>query len=86
MSPHQHPHADHLLPHDDNAEGAVLGSILIENSKLATAREILVGTDFYKDANKKVFLAMGRLADRGSGVDEITLKDELERTGELEAR
>jgi DnaB helicase-like protein/AAA domain-containing protein len=79
------PDSDRLLPHDENAERAVLGSILIENSKLAVVQEVLVGKDFYKDANVKLFLAMGRLAERGSGVDEITLKDELQRTGELEA-
>jgi len=61
-----------------------LGSILIENPQLAMARKTLTPCDFYKDAHGKIFRSMEHLADQGSGIDEITVKDELTRTGELE--
>jgi len=76
---------DQLLPHDIDAERAVLGSVLIENSQLAPVRETLTARDFYKDAHGKIFRTMERLADQGGGIDEITVKDELARTGDLEA-
>src|SRR5262245_54396233 len=74
---------DRLLPHDDAAERAVLGSILIENAKLSAAQQMLDWTDFYKDAHGTIFRTMERLADQGFGIDEITVKDELARTGDL---
>ena len=75
---------DRILPHEYAAEPAVLGSILIDNSKLPVALESLAHSHFYKEANGRICQAMGRLADRGYGIDEITLRDELVRTGELE--
>src|SRR6185369_14105457 len=75
---------DCLLPHDDNAESAVLGSVLIDDSKLTALREILTDSDFYRLRNSTIFEAMRNLGDRGVPVDDITLKDELKRTGKLE--
>src|SRR5438093_13449966 len=79
------PANDHVLPQDERAEAAVLGSILIENSRLAPVREILAAGEFCKDAHTKIFRTMEHLADEGIGIDEITVKDELAQTGELEA-
>ena len=45
------------LPHDDEAEKAVLGAILLNSSALETAMEILQPNDFYHSGNEIIFKA-----------------------------
>jgi len=73
------------LPHSVDAERSVLGSILIENQAINRAQEILREGDFYRDTHRKIFKVMEVLSERASAIDEITLKEELLRQGELEA-
>ncbi len=73
------------LPHSLDAERSVLGSILIENQSINRAQEILRDTDFYRDPHRRIFRVMENLSERAAAIDEITLKEELAKTGELEA-
>jgi replicative DNA helicase len=73
------------LPHNLEAERSVLGSILIENQAINRAQEILRETDFYRDTHRKIYRVMEHLSERATVIDEITLKDELARQGELDA-
>jgi hypothetical protein len=75
---------DRTLPHSIDAERAVLGAALVDPRALRAAREHLSPRSFYRDAHERIFAADLRLADRGVPLDIVTLKDELERSGDLE--
>lgn len=69
---------DKAMPRDENAEMAVLGSILCENTALDEVCEIITPDDFYSELNKQIFTAMIRLAERREGIDAITIGNEME--------
>lgn len=71
------------LPFSIEAERAVLGSLLINDSYLATATEIITAEDFYTPAHKLIFQAIVSLSSQQKRVDLITLQDELEKLGAL---
>ncbi|MHB8174021.1 MAG: DnaB-like helicase N-terminal domain-containing protein, partial [Nitrospirota bacterium] len=76
-------------PQNLDAEQSILGAILLENTSIDKALELIMPDDFYKEAHRKIFLAMIDLADHGEAIDLITLpealrkKEELEKTGGL---
>jgi replicative DNA helicase len=76
--------ADRTLPHNLEAERSVLGAILIQNDAYNMAAELLRPEDFYRDAHRRIFDKIIALAERGMGVDFVTLKEELGRAGELD--
>jgi replicative DNA helicase len=76
--------ADRPLPHNLEAERAVLGAVLIENNAFNYAAAILTGRDFYRDAHRRIFEKMVQLNERGDAIDFVTLKEELGRSGDLE--
>ena len=75
-----------ILPHNLEAEAAVLGGILL-NPKEALNRvlEILVGgaEDFYSPAHQDIFDAMLRLEEAGKSIDIITLEEDLSTNDKL---
>ena len=77
--------SERSLPHNLEAERCVLGSILIHNDAFNSAAELLDADDFYRDAHRRVFDRMVDLNERGEAIDLVTLKDELGRTGDLDA-
>ncbi|GGV10143.1 replicative DNA helicase [Lactobacillus acetotolerans] len=72
------------IPHDDEAEKAVLGAIFIDPEAIADASVIVQPEDFYKRANQLTFQAMLDLSDRGDAIDPLTLQDELTKKKQLE--
>ena len=75
---------DRTLPHNLEAEKAVLGAILINNLAFNQAAEVIDAGDFFRDAHRRIFDKMVGLSERSLPVDLVTLKDELVRTGELD--
>ncbi|MFQ5701520.1 MAG: replicative DNA helicase [Acidobacteriota bacterium] len=73
------------LPHNLDAERSILGSIILENSALNLAQEILKHDDFYREGHRKIYRVMETLTEGSSVIDLVTLKNELQRVGELEA-
>ena len=73
------------LPHNLEAERSVLGAILIHNDAFNQAAEHLDSEDFFRDAHRRVFDKMVNLNERGDAIDLVTLKDELGRSGDLDA-
>ena len=47
-----------MMPHDVEAEQAVLGAMLIDNEAVSTVFEILKADDFYREDNKEIFSAI----------------------------
>ncbi len=77
--------ADRTLPHNLEAERSVLGAILLHNDAFNLAAEVIDAGDFFRDAHRRIFDKMVKLAERGNAIDLVTLKDELGRSGEIEA-
>src|SRR5919206_1796150 len=76
--------AERTLPHNLEAERSVLGAILLHNDAFNLAAEVIDAHDFYRDAHRRIFDKMVKLAERGDAIDLVTLKEELGRAGELE--
>ena len=76
---------DKAIPHSIDAERSVLGAILIENAALNRAQEILKEEDFYREPHRKIFKVMTDLSERTTAIDPVTLKEELQRSGDLDA-
>jgi replicative DNA helicase len=76
--------ADRTLPHNLEAERSVLGAILLHNDAFNLAAEVIDAHDFYRDAHRRIFDKMVKLVDRGNAIDLVTLKEELDRAGELD--
>ncbi|MEE8359524.1 MAG: replicative DNA helicase [Candidatus Omnitrophota bacterium] len=72
------------LPQSEEAEIAVLGSMIIDRDAIAMAIQMLDPDSFYADAHRKVFIATITLYDNNKAVDVLTLVEDLKRRGELE--
>ena len=75
---------ERMPPQAIEAEMAVLGSMLIDKEAVTNCIERLDHTAFYRTAHQKIFQAAVNLDERGIEVDYLTIKDELERMGDLE--
>jgi replicative DNA helicase len=76
---------DRKLPQNLEAERSVLGAILLENDAFHAAIEILEPADFSLDSHRRIFGRMVALSEKRQPIDLITLSEELERAGEIEA-
>lgn len=72
------------IPHDSDAEKAVLGAIFIDPEAIADADAVVEPEDFYERANQIVYQAMLELSERGEAIDPLTLQDELKKKNQLE--
>lgn len=73
-----------LPPQNLEAEQSILGAVLLENSALHKALELIVEEDFHRGAHQTIFAGMIELADRNEVVDQITLTEFLKTKGQLE--
>jgi len=73
------------VPCSVEAERSVLGAILIENTAINRAQEILKEEDFYREPHRKIFKVMSDLSEKTTAIDPVTVKEELSRAGVLEA-
>jgi replicative DNA helicase len=65
------------------AEEAVLGSLMIDNSSIIKIIPILKEGDFYREKHQYIFEAIRVLHECGCPCDPVTLTDEIERKGQL---
>lgn len=65
------------MDHNDDAEKAVLGCVLIDDTKFSKVREILKSQDFLDPHHRYIFAAMESLNDKGVEIDLLTLTDAL---------
>lgn len=72
---------DYQHPHDLEAEGCLLGSLLLDNSVIADIHELIKKDCFYNSHHQLIYEAILKLYDERVPVDEVTLKNELEKRG-----
>jgi replicative DNA helicase len=75
---------DRGLPQSIEAERSILGAILLENSLLNQAVELLKPDDFYLANHRLIFEQMLSLSEKARAIDFLTLTEELENAGHLE--
>ena len=74
-----------LPPHDIDAEEAVNGSLLIDGTAIYKIATFLNQPDFYSEQNQLVYGACLSLYQRNEAINQITVAQELDRRGKLEA-
>lgn len=71
-------------PHSVEAEQAVLGGLMLDQSAWDRVADIVRAEDFYRPDHRLVFEAIGALALENKPCDAVTVSEHLERLGSLE--
>src|SRR5207237_8259521 len=83
------PIRDHILerpvPNSPETERAILGAIILDNTLISQAVELLKPADFYVPSHRRIFLAMIALFERSSEINPIRIADELRRDNSLDS-
>lgn len=72
-------------PQNIEAEQSIIGSILLENSAINSALEILSKNDFYSEAHRRIFGVIIELSEKNEPVDLITLSSALKDKNMLDS-
>lgn len=72
------------LPSSIEAERLILGVILLDNTAINQAAELLKPDDFFLLSNRLIYEKMLKLFEQGRHIDPLTLQEELRRAGELD--
>src|SRR4051812_30577166 len=72
------------MPCNLEAERAVLGAILLDNSAYNQAAQLLLPDDFFLPSNRVIFFHMTELLEESHPVDLVTLSEFLNRTNQLD--
>ncbi len=73
------------LPTNIEAEKFVLGSVLLDDTLFAQVAGLLDAEDFAIEKHRRMFARMTDLSDRGERIEYLTLINELEKHGQLQA-
>jgi replicative DNA helicase len=79
------PTIERPLPQNPEAERSVLGAILLDNLMLDRVLDKLKPEDFFQDSHRRIFAQMIYLSEHQQAIDLVTLIEQLQRNGELEA-
>src|SRR6266513_6348530 len=83
--PIRDPILDRALPSSPDTERAILGAIVLDNTLIAQAVELLRPEDFYVPSHRRIFVAMIALFERGAEINPILIGEELKKENVLEA-
>jgi replicative DNA helicase len=84
-APARDPFRDRTAPRAPEAEQAVIAAMLMDTDAILRAGEHVDDTMFYDERHRRIFRAMIAISQRGEVVDPVTLGNELNRRGELDA-
>ncbi len=76
---------DRQPPHNLDAERAILGAAFLDKEAVGLARERIDGSEFYRREHRLIFNALCELYEVDQAVDPITVSEQLEKNGMLEA-
>ena len=66
-----------IMPHSQEAEQSVIGSMIMDREAILIASEIITGEDFYQRQYGIVFEAMVELFNQNEPVDLVILQNRL---------
>ena len=67
------------MPHSDEAERLVLGTVMNEKNALPFVREMLPVEAFYQDKHREIYRSIIDVADKGNFPDIVMVMEELLR-------
>jgi len=76
---------DRVLPHNEDAERAVLGAILLDPQVMHEIFELIDENSFYHTGHGIIYRAIRELYQRNSALDIVTITEELSSQGKLDA-
>ena len=76
--------SERAVPHSLDAERALLGSIILDNTALPAARKSVSAHDFYSFGHRLTFNEMCALHEAGRVIDIVTLSEAIQKKGLLE--
>ncbi len=83
--PSSPPVSSRVPPSNLDAEQSLLGAMLLSEHAVSSSATIVQADDFYKPAHRHIFEAVQTLYATGRGVDPLTVAEELDRVGVLDA-
>ncbi len=75
---------DSVPPHNDEAERATLGAIMLDPESFSDVTDYVRAQDFYKKAHQQIFAIMVSLDNTGKAIDLLTVTEALKAEGHLE--
>ncbi len=77
--------AGRVPPHNNDAEKAVLGAVLLDSEALMIVMDYLRADDFYRKAHQRIFSTIVELDSNREPLDIITVTDRLKKEQALES-
>jgi replicative DNA helicase len=74
-----------LPPHSVEAEQMLLGGLMIDQRAWDRVADVITKQDLYRADHRLIFTAIETLVRRDAPPDAVTVREHLERIGELEA-
>ena len=68
---------ERLLPHDIEAEEAVIGSLLIDGESILRVAQFLKPEEFYREKNRQCYEACLAMFQRGEAINQVTTAHQL---------
>lgn len=72
-------------PHSVEAEQAVLGGLMVDNTVWDDIADVLMPEDFYRLEHQRIFKVMAQHSEVNSPIDVVTLTESLDNLNELES-
>ena len=72
-------------PHSQEAEQSVLGGLMVDNNAWDAVSEIVLEDQFYRHDHRLIFRTIEKLVNNMQPIDVVTISEELDRTGNLDA-
>ena len=73
------------LPSSEESERVILGAILLDNSLISQAVELIKPEDFYSPRHRRIYKAMISLFEMSERIDPILIGEELKKEGRIES-
>lgn len=73
-----------LPPHSLEAEQALIGGLLLDNSAWDRVGDLTSEADFYRDDHRRIYKHIAKLIEGGRPADVVTVFESLEKSGEAE--
>ncbi|MHC4944797.1 MAG: replicative DNA helicase [Planctomycetota bacterium] len=74
-----------VMPHNQEAEMAVLGSMILDRDAIGDVSLLLKSEDFYAEKHQKIFDELLTLYEKTSALDILILKEQLEKASLLDS-
>jgi replicative DNA helicase len=74
-----------LPPHSVEAEQSLLGGLMLDQRAWDQVADAVTSDDFYRADHRLIFAAIGGLVEQNQPPDAVTVSEQLQRQGQLEA-